>query len=173
MPTEGPVSFADDVQPILAGSCALSGCHGANANPAEKPMVLSVGQAYDNIVGVASAELPAMPRVSPSQPDNSYLIHKIQGMQLSVGGSGDRMPLGQPALSQPTIDLIRRWDHGRCATKLSARGEHGLEVHRGPGARYTLVSGAGSSGEVSKLRPKNWNGVCGVCRRLHAPRCVS
>lgn len=109
VPTEGPVSFADDVQPILAGSCALSGCHGANANPAEKPMVLSVGQAYDNIVGVASAELPAMPRVSPSQPDNSYLIHKIQGMHLSVGGSGDRMPLGQPALSQPTIDLIRRW----------------------------------------------------------------
>ena len=33
--------------------------------------------------------------------------------------------------------------------------EHGLEVHRGPGAQYTLVSGAGSSGEVSKLRPKN------------------
>ena len=32
--------------------------------------------------------------------------------------------------------------------------EHSLEVHRGPGARYTLVSGAGSSGEMSKLRPK-------------------
>ena len=106
VPTEGPVSYADDVQRILASSCALSGCHGSNANPPEKPMVLSAGQAYDNIVGIASAELPAMLRVSPSQPDNSYLVHKIQGTQLS---SGDRMPLGQPALSQSNIDLIRRW----------------------------------------------------------------
>ena len=109
VPTEGPVSFADDVQQTLASSCALSGCHGSNANPPEKPMALSAGQAYDNIVGVSSAELPAMLRVSPSQPDNSYLVHKIQGTQLGVGGSGDRMPLGQPALSQSTIDLIRRW----------------------------------------------------------------
>lgn len=108
-PTQGPVSFADDVQPILAGTCALSGCHGSNANPSEKPLVLSSGQAYDDMVGVASAGLPTMPRVSPNQPDNSYLVHKIQGTQLSVGGSGDRMPLGQPPLSQLTIDLIRRW----------------------------------------------------------------
>ena len=108
-PTEGPVSFVDDIQPILASGCALSGCHGSNANPAEKPLVLSAGQAYDNIVSIASGENPAMLRVSPSQPDNSYLVHKIQGTQLSVGGSGDRMPLGQPPLSQSTTDLIRRW----------------------------------------------------------------
>ena len=109
VPTEGPVSFADHIHPILASTCALSGCHGSNANPPEKPMVLSAGQAYDNIVGVASVQLPALLRVSPSQPDDSYLVHKIQGMQLAVGGSGDRMPLGQPALSQSIIDLIRRW----------------------------------------------------------------
>jgi hypothetical protein len=35
----------------------------------------------------------------------------------------------------------------------AAGHEHGLEVHRGPGAEYTLVSGAGSSGQVSALRP--------------------
>ena len=91
VPTEGPVSFANDVQPTLVGSCALSGCHGSNANPPEKPMALSAGQAYDNIVGVSSAELPAMLRVGPGQPDNSYLLHKIQGTQLSVG-AGKRMP---------------------------------------------------------------------------------
>lgn len=32
--------------------------------------------------------------------------------------------------------------------------EHGLEVHRGPGARFTLVSGAGSSGKISRLYPR-------------------
>lgn len=33
--------------------------------------------------------------------------------------------------------------------------EHGLEVHRGPGARYALVSGAGSSGKISRLYPRD------------------
>jgi hypothetical protein len=32
--------------------------------------------------------------------------------------------------------------------------EHALEVHRGPGAEYTLVSGAGSTGHTSVLRPR-------------------
>ena len=39
----------------------------------------------------------------------------------------------------------------------AAGHEHGLEVHRGPGAQYTLVSGAGSFGEVSTLRPEEGN----------------
>lgn len=36
----------------------------------------------------------------------------------------------------------------------AAGHEHALEVHRGPGAEYTLVSGAGSFGQVSSLRPR-------------------
>ena len=32
--------------------------------------------------------------------------------------------------------------------------EHALEVHRGPGAQYTLVSGTGSSGEARALHPQ-------------------
>lgn len=109
LPAGGEVSFAGDVEPIFAGSCAFSGCHaGANANPAAKPMVLSAGQAYDNIVGVSAAELPTMQRVRPGQPDQSYLIHKLQGTHLSVGGSGAQMPLGTP-LAPATIDVIRRW----------------------------------------------------------------
>lgn len=108
-PSDGPPSFAEDIQPIFSGSCAFSGCHGSNANPPQKPMELTAGQAYDNIVGVSSAELPSMLRIAPGEPDQSYLIHKIQGTQNSVGGSGDRMPLGMAPLAQSTIDLIRRW----------------------------------------------------------------
>ena len=108
-PTEGPVSFADDIQPIFSGSCAFSGCHGTSANPASKPMMLSAGEAYDNIVEVTAAELPSMFRITPGSPDESYLIHKIQGTQSDVGGAGARMPRGGSPLSQATIDLIRRW----------------------------------------------------------------
>jgi hypothetical protein len=104
------VSFAADVQPILSGSCAFSGCHGtANANPAGRPMVLAAGQAYDNMVGVAAVELPSMQRIRAGQPDASYVIHKLQGTHRTVGGSGERMPLGSAPLSQAQIDLIRSW----------------------------------------------------------------
>jgi len=37
----------------------------------------------------------------------------------------------------------------------AAGHEHGLEVHRGSGARYTLVSGAGSPGHLSALHPSD------------------
>ena len=102
-----PPTFAAHVQPIFTARCALSGCH-AGAAP-QQGMNLSAGQAYANIVNVASMELPAMMRVRPSLPDSSYLVHKIQGTQVGVGGSGDRMPLGGPFLSAAQIDLIRQW----------------------------------------------------------------
>ena len=72
-------------------------------------MVLRAGEAYEQIVDVSSAQLPAMLRIRPGEPDNSYLVRKVQGTHRSVGGSGERMPLGQPSLSQATVDLIRRW----------------------------------------------------------------
>ncbi len=44
-------------------------------------------------------------RVNPGNPDQSYIVQKIQGTA-AVGG---RMPLGQAALPQDRIDLIRSW----------------------------------------------------------------
>jgi hypothetical protein len=57
------------------------------------------------LVGVASVEVPALLRVSPGNPDASYLVQKIEGTA-AVGG---RMPLGGPPLSQAQIDLVRGW----------------------------------------------------------------
>jgi len=102
----GGTGFAAAVQPILTASCAVSGCH-AGASPAQG-MNLSSGQAYANIVNVPSIESSLM-RVKPSEPDSSYLVHKIQGTQGTVGGSGGQMPLGRTALSQAQIDVIRQW----------------------------------------------------------------
>jgi len=72
-------------------------------------MSLVAGQAFSNVVNIAARELPSMNRVTPNQPDNSYLVHKIQGTHLDVGGSGSRMPLNRSPLSQSDIDLIRAW----------------------------------------------------------------
>ncbi len=106
---DSPVTL-EDVQPILSGSCALPGCH-AGASPAQG-MNLGVGQTFSNVVNVASRELPSMNRVTPNQPDNSYLVHKVQGTHLDAGGSGSRMPLGRSPLSRDEIDLIRAWIEG-------------------------------------------------------------
>ena len=43
--------------------------------------------------------------MQPGNPDNSYLVHKIEG-RAAVGA---RMPLGGAPLPQASIDLIRQW----------------------------------------------------------------
>lgn len=103
----GGACFARDIQPIFTSNCALSGCHAGTAP--QQGQNLSAGVAYASIVCVASAERTGMMRVRPFQPDSSYLVHKIQGTQADVGGSGGQMPLGAMPLSQQQIALIRAW----------------------------------------------------------------
>lgn len=101
------VTLSRDVQPIFTGNCAFSGCH-AGSNP-EQGMNLGASRAFGSVVNVAARELPSMNRVTPNQPDNSYLVHKVQDTHMDAGGSGNRMPLGRSPLSQSDIDLIRAW----------------------------------------------------------------
>ncbi len=86
-----------------------SGCHdGSNAPGGALPgsMDLRAGQSWGSLVNVASLEKPALMRVEPGDPANSYLIHKLEGAP-DIGGS--RMPLGGPFLDQATIDDVRAW----------------------------------------------------------------
>lgn len=103
----GSPTLSGDVQPILTASCAFSGCHGG-ASPAQG-MSLVAGQTFANTVNVPANELASMDRIEPNQPDQSYLVRKIEGTQAAAGGSGARMPLGGAALSQSDIDTIRGW----------------------------------------------------------------
>jgi hypothetical protein len=110
-PTPGSmVSLRNDVQPIFTASCAVGGCHDASSLSAG--MVLEEGRLFDpveGIVGVPSQEAPGVLRVKPGSSLESYLIHKLQGTQDTVGGAGDPMPLGGPPLADPTLQLIRDW----------------------------------------------------------------
>ena len=104
---EDQMTLSGEVQPIFTNSCAISGCHtGANA---QRGLNLSVGQTYANVLNVPSRELSTMNLVTPGEPDNSYLVHKVQGTHLGVGGSGFQMPIGRSPLTQTEIDLIRAW----------------------------------------------------------------
>jgi hypothetical protein len=86
-------------------------CHAGAAAP--QGLRLEEGMSHAMLVNVPSVEVPALLRVDPGNPDDSYLIQKIEGTA-AVGG---RMPLGGPALPQATIDAIRQWiTNGATAT---------------------------------------------------------
>jgi hypothetical protein len=99
-----PVSFATDVQPIFSTNCATSGCHSGSFPPGD--LNLEPGQAYGNIVNVASSEVPALSRVLPGDASNSYLYQKITD---AMGIVNQPMPFGSYPMPQPNIDAIESW----------------------------------------------------------------
>ena len=109
----------DDVQSaIFTPSCSLSGCHNGSVSPN-----LQTGVAFDNVVGVSALQ-SVMPLIDPGNPDNSYLILKMEG-----SGSGARMPIGG-TVSTTNLQLIRDWvsngavkDDGAGSTEPDADGD--------------------------------------------------
>lgn len=49
--------------------------------------------------------MPEFVRIEPGDPDNSYLVRKVEGSNIVA----NRMPLGAAPLDQEQIDLIRQW----------------------------------------------------------------
>jgi hypothetical protein len=102
--TSGPITadFQSIQDNVFTPICAK--CHiGASA---PEGLQLDAGHSYNLLVGVPSSEQPNLLRIKPSDPDNSYIVHKIEGLP---GISGGQMPLGEMPLPQATIDAIRQW----------------------------------------------------------------
>ena len=98
----------DEIQAaIFTPSCATSGCHdngsqaaGLSLADADTSFLELVGQ-FSNQNGQSNVML-----VAPNEPDNSYLVRKLEG---TAGISGGRMPPGGSALPQSDINVIRQW----------------------------------------------------------------
>lgn len=114
-----------------------TGCHVGAGAP--QGLRLDAGNSYALLVNVASTEVPTLLRVKPGDPQNSYLVQKIEGRQ-AVGG---RMPLGRDPLPQASIDLIRAWIAGGAPMSTSA-----------PGGSFTVSSTIPAAGEVSTAAVK-------------------
>jgi parallel beta-helix repeat protein len=108
-------TWSGEVQPLLSTRCAA--CHGNAGTPQyaglsdlDDPVA-----GYNEIVNVASSQLPSMDRVEPNDHMLSYLWHKVNGSQAGVGGAGGRMPAfcdpGTPGscLSAEEIAGIAGW----------------------------------------------------------------
>jgi hypothetical protein len=102
--TGGPVTadFQSIQDNVFTPICAQ--CHiGASA---PEGLQLDAGHSYNLLVGVPSSEQPNLLRVKAGDPDDSYMVHKIEG---APGIDGGQMPLGETPLPQATIDAIRQW----------------------------------------------------------------
>ena len=78
-------------------------CHSGAAAP--QGLRLDSGVSFANLVGVPSVEASSFLRVAPGMPDQSYLIHKLEG----TAQVGEQMTLGGPPIPQATIDFVRQW----------------------------------------------------------------
>lgn len=90
-----------------AGRTMCVGCHTSTGRTPAGGLDLTGAGAHARLVGVASAQKPTLQRVRAGRPDESYLVHKLEGRADIVGG---RMPRGTgPFLTDGQMLVIRRW----------------------------------------------------------------
>jgi hypothetical protein len=111
-----PPEGQEDVQPTLSDiqakvftpSCAISGCH--NVESKKGNLILVEGQAFGQLVGIPARQAGALAdnklRVIEGDPDNSYLIQKIEGPD---SGEGLKMPPGTRQISDSAKAALRQW----------------------------------------------------------------
>jgi Bacterial Ig-like domain len=101
----GSVPLSADFDSIQANifTPICSVCHIGSGAP--EGLRLDAANSYNLLVGVPSTEVPSLLRVAPGDPDNSYIIQKLQG-HAAVGA---QMPLGGPYLSADTIAFVQQW----------------------------------------------------------------
>jgi hypothetical protein len=99
-------SIQDNVFTPICSACHSGPTSGMESDLPSGMDLSDINASFASLVDVNSLEVPALFRVESGDPDNSYLIHKLEDDTQAVGA---RMPDGGPFLSQETIDVIREW----------------------------------------------------------------
>lgn len=138
-PTPTPAATLAEIQAaIFTPTCAVSGCH--TGSTPQRGLNLSNGLSFSNLVGVVADESdqPATFRVLAGNPDDSYIVRKIEGDSTILGS---RMPAGgAAALTVSQINMIRSWISTGAAESSSDGAQVLLtKVHFGPSSiAYTI-----------------------------------
>ena len=123
------VSFAQTIGPLFAANCAVGGginCHGAgNSLPflGSTDGGIDASIILDSIVEVEAGEDPEMDFVAPNAPEQSFLMHKMDGDQCTLAAQcalsiyneyypscGASMPFLPHALLPAAVrDQVRAW----------------------------------------------------------------
>ena len=97
-------TYDDDIQPIFNSQC--TSCHSGGSPSAGLSLTASVG--YGNLVDQPSGQ-SSLDLVAPCDSDASYLWHKVNNTQSTVGGSGSRMPPSGSGLSSGNLAILESW----------------------------------------------------------------
>jgi len=92
--------YAQHLAPNLATGCAVSGCHATGAGGFKFNNAHELWQAT---VGKPSKIDPGMPRVTPGDPEHSFLYRML------LPTATDRMPQGGPFLSEAALSEVAAW----------------------------------------------------------------
>jgi hypothetical protein len=90
---------------IFTPICSV--CHIGGGAP--EGLRLDAADSYNLLVGVPSTEVPSLLRVKPGDPDNSYIIQKLEGHAAVGAQMPDGCPSTQPCLTTSTIAFIAQW----------------------------------------------------------------
>src|SRR2546421_4891128 len=138
----GPPPLTADFTSIQANvfTPICTRCHiGAGA---PEGLQLDAAHSYSLLVGVPSAEAPSLLRVKAGDPDNSYIIRKLEG---GPGIVGVQMPAdGPPYLPQATINVIRAWITNGATMAMAARSSATSE----PVQRFAVTATSPASDSV-------------------------
>ena len=136
--SSGPItadfqSIQDNVFTPICSKCHI----GASA---PEGLQLDAAHSYNLLVGVPSNEQPSLLRVKPGDPDNSYMVHKIEGL---AGIFGGQMPLGETPLTPATIAAMKQWitDGAPNATSSAAAAVFAMQASA-PSDRATVTAPA-------------------------------
>ncbi len=97
-------TFTEIRDDVLIPSCGFGACHDGGSGG----LTLSeddVGAIYDALVDAPSSVLPDETLVIPGDPDNSYLVKKLEG---AVDIDGDPMPPPY-GIEDARVEDIRAW----------------------------------------------------------------
>ena len=95
-----------DLQSSIFGA-VCSSCHsGAGATLPGVMNLSSRASTYAALVGVTSLEVPGLKRVTAGEPNNSYVIHKVEGHAVSrfEDAAGRTLPLADRNQPDPRVD---------------------------------------------------------------------
>jgi len=101
VPELDPISFSNDVQPILNSHCNYGGCHDSFEEAGQ--LDLTAAESHTEMVNVDAFLFNGEKRVIPNDTVNSVLVKLIKGIETPA------MPLNEQSMPDNKIFTITKW----------------------------------------------------------------